>query len=246
MSSRPPAELRRLIRTWDELGKSDPLWAVLSNPDKRGGRWDLEQFMETGREEVAAVVAHARSHRPELGMRRALDFGCGVGRLSVALAEHFEEVDGVDISPSMIARAQATNGAPGRCRYHLNQVGDLRLFDDGRFDLVYSNITLQHMPPALAGDYIAELCRVLAPEGLLIFQMPSELRIRWVRRVLLPARLFWQRRVRGLPGMDMFVLPSERVRALVEAAGCRVLCAERDDSAGPDWTSYRYCVAPTS
>ena len=86
--------LRRLIRTWDELGRRDPLWAVLSHPDMQGGGWNLDRFLETGRNEVGAVLAHARTHRPDLATRRALDFGCGVGRLSQALAVHFDRVAG--------------------------------------------------------------------------------------------------------------------------------------------------------
>ena len=39
--------------------------------------------------------------------RSALDFGCGIGRLSQALAEHFDQVYGVDISPKMIELARA-------------------------------------------------------------------------------------------------------------------------------------------
>ncbi len=40
---------KRLRRNWDALGKTDPFWAILSVPDKKGNRWDLDEFLATGR-----------------------------------------------------------------------------------------------------------------------------------------------------------------------------------------------------
>ena len=56
---------------------------------------------------------------------QALDFGCGVGRLTQALAEHFERVAGVDIAASMIARARQENRHGDRVRYVVNERSDL-------------------------------------------------------------------------------------------------------------------------
>ena len=152
----------------------------------------------------------------------------------------------------MIEKANELNRLADRCRYHLNQVRDLNLFQDGRFDFVYSVITLQHMPPDLAAGYIAEFCRVLAPGGLAMFQMPVERRDsrlertfgplgRAARSIMIGGHVFWHRTVRRGPVMDMFTLSETRVRAAV--SGAEVLCAAPDDSAGPDWLSYRYCIA---
>jgi SAM-dependent methyltransferase len=105
---------------------------------------------------------------------RALDFGCGPGRLTQAMAGHFERVDGVDIAPGMIECARALNQAGHRCTYHLNATGDLRLFADATFDFVYSNITLQHMEPRFSRCYIAEFTRVTRAGGVIVFQVPSE------------------------------------------------------------------------
>jgi 2-polyprenyl-3-methyl-5-hydroxy-6-metoxy-1,4-benzoquinol methylase len=236
---------KRLQRTWDALGRQDPLWAVLSHKDKRGNRWEVDAFMATGRDEIREVLTYARALRPELPMKKALDFGCGVGRLSQALAEHFEEVCGVDVAPSMLDRARELNHHGARCSYHLNEAQDLSLFGDGEFDFVYSNITLQHMQPALAAGYIGELCRVLSPGGVLIFQLPggltpgrfglSVVRLRRAASLVL-------RRLRRKPVMDMYGTPPQRVRELVTAAGARVLDTQENQHAGPGWTSYRYCV----
>lgn len=164
-----------LQRSWDELGKVDPLWAILGDPDKMGGRWDLHEFFKTGEEEVAAVLQYVDSLHLPLARRRALDFGCGVGRVTRALGRHFEECSGVDIAPSMIRLAQEYNRQGSRCQYYLNESDDLRLFDDNRFDFIYSSNVLQHIHPRYSRNYLKEFVRLLAPGGVLVFQIPSGL-----------------------------------------------------------------------
>lgn len=203
-SHRTRRDLKAVRDTWDHLGRRDPYWAVLTNPGKEGGRWDLEEFFATGGEEIEELL-HAVGHLLP-ARRRALDFGCGVGRLSQALAEHFDRVDGVDVAPSMVALAEEHAASPEtsrrvseRCTFHLNQRPDLHLFEDGTFDLAYSNITLQHMRAGLAKVYMGELLRVLAPDGIAVFQLPVDLRRsllkKWVSERM-PWLIPWIQRVR--------------------------------------------------
>ena len=166
--------LQDVRKNWDALGAGDPLWAVLTDDRYRGGLWNEDAFFATGAEEVAGVMRDLdRLGKPER-RRRCLDFGCGVGRLTQALAAHFETCDGVDIAPSMIAAARRLDRSGGRCSFHVNDAPDLALFPAGTFDFVYSNIVLQHMPPEAAKAYVSEFLRVLAPGGLAMFEIPSE------------------------------------------------------------------------
>lgn len=243
--------LSHIRKTWNLLGEMDPLWAILTHAEKQGGRWDLDEFLQTGEEEIVGVLARVAEVAPDLDIRRALDFGCGVGRLCQALARRIAEVHGVDISAAMLLQARRIEAArsreaerPGRCVFHENARADLRLFDDGSFDLIYSNITLQHMPPALQDAYLGEFCRVLAPGGLMVFQLPEgprqplNWRGRWLRRArrLLPRRLV----------MEMHGQPRAAVEARIAALGCRVVVVERDGWAGPDWVSARYIATKAS
>jgi SAM-dependent methyltransferase len=166
--------LKALQRQWDRYGRTDPLWAVLSLPDKRQGRWDEAEFFATGEREIQDVLAHARSLGVQPNPARALDFGCGVGRLARALVPHFERVDGVDIAPSMLEQAARYNKDPVRCVFHLNERADLALFPDRSFTFIYTSLVLQHVPTDLARGYIREFLRVLAKGGLLVFHLPSE------------------------------------------------------------------------
>ena len=166
--------LAEVRKSWDALGAEDPLWAVLTDDRYRGGRWDEDAFFATGAEEIAGVVRDLDRLGKPARRGRCLDFGCGVGRLTQALAAHFESCDGVDIAASMIAAARRLDRSGGRCAFHVNDAPDLALFPAGTFDFVYSNIVLQHMPPEAAKAYIPEFLRVLAPGGVAMFEIPSE------------------------------------------------------------------------
>jgi 2-polyprenyl-3-methyl-5-hydroxy-6-metoxy-1,4-benzoquinol methylase len=105
---------------------------------------------------------------------RALDFGCGIGRVTKALTRHFKHVDGVDISGEMISMAQVyTCLGFGSPRYYRNPRPDLSLFKADTFDFVYSMIVLQHMPKEMQKGYVTEFFRVLKPGGVAMFHTPE-------------------------------------------------------------------------
>src|SRR5438034_9687481 len=99
----------RHVRDWEELAELDPLWAVLSDPGRSGGRWPIDEFFATGEGEVSgALDVAANLGRPQ-EFEQALDFGCGLGRLTRALAGRFRRCVGGDVSPRMIVRARERN-----------------------------------------------------------------------------------------------------------------------------------------
>jgi SAM-dependent methyltransferase len=167
-------EFDDLQRNWETFGKTDAMWAVLTSPGKRHNRWNSNEFFRTGEEEIAKVLAQVDRLGWALEHGRALDFGCGVGRLTQALAGHFRAVDGVDIASSMIDLARQYNRCGDRCRFHLNPNDDLRLFPDSSFDFVYSAHVLQHMAPRYSRRYVEEFVRVLRDGGLVFFEMTTE------------------------------------------------------------------------
>ena len=145
---------------------------MLSFPDKRG-RWNLQEFMKTGEREIALLFHRFSELQLTLPSRRALDFGCGVGRLTQALARRHDRAIGADISPVMIGHARALNRYPERVDYICTAERGLNTLPSASFDCIYSNIVLQHVVPELSVQYLKEFFRLLEPRGLLVFQLPS-------------------------------------------------------------------------
>lgn len=232
-----PDHIQRLRRAWNQLGADDPLWAILSQPDKRGGRWDEAEFFALGESEIAAIDAQCVALGAPRERRVALDFGCGIGRLTRALASRYDEAIGVDISASMLERARALHATSRNLRFVENTAAHLHFLGDASVDFVYSVITLHHVPAALQLAYIGEFLRVLAPGGLAVFQIAAGFTRDWRGRayrtvpnaVLAPLR----RLVHGSRAVaDLHVVDEAAVTALVAQRGKRVLQGLNVDAAG--------------
>jgi ubiquinone/menaquinone biosynthesis C-methylase UbiE len=166
-------ELKKLQENWNLFGEKDPLWAILTHPEKKNRKWEPTEFFQTGEEYIDNLMERVTSLEISIKRETALDFGCGVGRLTQALARHFEICYGIDIATSMIDLAKTYNRYGDKCKYFVNRVNNLSLFDDNQFDLICSALVLQHMKPEYSMKYIGEFLRVLKKGGLLIFQLPS-------------------------------------------------------------------------
>jgi SAM-dependent methyltransferase len=238
-----PNAIDRNKQAWDDLGDLDPFFAILSHPSQQYGRWDLEEFFRTGEEEVGRLMETAGRLGIPRQRREALDFGCGVGRLTRALTHHFEKCLGVDISNPMVERARELNADNPGCSFIINVTDDLRILPDGKFDLIYTNVVLQHVPDQRAiRSYIREFARVLATGGLLAFQLPSH--IGWKRRLQPRARLYGLLRTVGvnhrflyerlhINPMRMNFLAAADVEAILTSSGVRLLqSVEADRSVG--------------
>jgi 2-polyprenyl-3-methyl-5-hydroxy-6-metoxy-1,4-benzoquinol methylase len=235
---------------WDSLAAIDPLWAILSDPSKRLGRWQPGEFMATGERDVAHLLGVAeRSARP-LARARALDFGCGVGRLTRALASRFGEVIGVDISGEMIRQAEAGGTRVGNIRFVHDNTPTLVRVGPGTFDLVLSLFVVQHFPAVSAiAHTVGVLASRVGPGGVLILQVPAPVPLRHrlqPRRRLYRAlaavgvrRAFLQRRL-GLTPIRMTGIPQVEVRAILLERGLTVLEVHTDVLAGTSMESNIY------
>jgi SAM-dependent methyltransferase len=236
-------------RDWETLADTDPLWAVLTDPARKGGRWEPEEFFATGEAELAGVLEAAG----ELGLPATgsafLDFGCGAGRVTRAAATRFERAVGVDIAEGMVETARRLNADRPNAEFVVNTEPDLRLFGAGEFDLAYSTIVLQHQPTrGLAAGYLRELVRVVRPGGGVVFQLPT--RTSRLHRLELSRRLYGLAWRLGVPGewlirrtpltpMRMISVPEPDVRAILESAGAEVVRVEPLGAAGARYFARR-------
>jgi ubiquinone/menaquinone biosynthesis C-methylase UbiE len=231
--------LKELKRNWEGLAQSDPLWAICTDPARKGGQWEREEFFATGQHEIRCVLK-CLDH---LGVNidsgaPALDFGCGVGRLTRAMAARFPQCWGVDISPTMIRLAEVLNSDQPGCRFVLNDQPELKGLADGYFGFIYSSIVLQHIPPRYSTGYLLELVRVLKPGGVLVFQLLDEFRASWVARWR--QRLALRQRLRKLApvsngncAMQLHFINEAGVRRLLRSAHVKLVDVRPTNSADP-------------
>ncbi len=161
----------KMRRDWDERARENALYYVAT-----GDRdWSQEEFFRSGRQTVEEFVL---SDMPNICRGRdpktfkVLEIGCGVGRVTRALAEVFGEVCAVDVSPVMVEKAREYLGARDNVSFFVNNGKDLEVLGDRRFDFAFSHLTFQHVPSKVViASYIAEASRLLRPGALFKFDV---------------------------------------------------------------------------
>lgn len=158
--------MRDTDQDWSEIGAADPFWGVLTNPAYRGqpDAEALERFYLSGKHDIADVMRRIGLLFGRTRFARALDFGCGVGRLVNAMADHAEEVTGLDVSPGMIAQAKRHVTA-ANAQFTLDM-------PDGPFDWINSYIVFQHIPPIRGLDLLQQLLARTSYDAVLSLHFP--------------------------------------------------------------------------
>jgi SAM-dependent methyltransferase len=125
-----------------------------------------ERFFERGRRQTARLAAELEEFTGcELKSRRALDFGCGVGRLTLPLAERCEYVYGTDISRAKLAEADR-NAKDANVTNVEWLEPELIPTLSGRYDMIHSILVFQHIPSREGERIFSELLRGLLPGGI--------------------------------------------------------------------------------
>ncbi len=210
------ALLARVQAHWNRLGEERPHWSVATQaeflPDHIASH--REAFAATGMKDVAQLLATLARHGLHPGdLPRAVDFGCGVGRMTGPMTKLFAAVTGCDISPSHLMLARAACGR--LARFSLVNAVDFGMA--APFDLWFSTRTLQHNPPPVIALILRRAFALLAPGGVAVFQLPTA-RVEYVYRM--EAALAAPDSAEDLP---IHVLPQSAVFALAHEAGCVAL-----------------------
>src|ERR1700722_7168318 len=162
MSDEPSSVSERMRSDWNQRAQEDPHYYVAF-----GGRdQDEETFLATAADVVRLLEGELQRLAPGTG-RRALEIGCGPGRLIKPLSRHFSEIHGVDVSDEMIRLARERLRDIPHAHVHATNGASLGQFADGSFDFVYSYAVFQHIPSrAVVLEYMNEISRVLKPGGI--------------------------------------------------------------------------------
>lgn len=260
--------LNRFGRSWDLLGRRNPFGAILTGSDGSIPEWNLAEFLATGQADARRFMNDVERLAPAVSRGRALDFGCGVGRVTRALAAYFDHVVGVDVAPSMIAKARHLSANAPKLSFVVNRAPHLRQFRSGTFDVIYCRLVLQHMRPRFVRRYIPEFIRLVAPGGVVMFQLPggtqvmdseeafcnapvagSRLKayaptslVRAYRRLKFRLIVDYGMLETADPRMHVFAMSREEVTQLIREAGGEVLALEPDQSHGTIGQGFEYWV----
>ena len=223
---------------WEKLGEVDPYWAVLSQDANRravltddarrrfyqGGEDYLDRLWRLCRREFGDDFAPAR----------ALDFGCGVGRVTIPLARRCASVVAADVATSMLREARKALEEQRVENVELLQSDDALQGIEGPFDFVHSLLVFQHVPSPRGLKLIDRLLDVAGPEGTIALHVlfynpherpPLERRVRGIARALL-------RPFRSRPRVEMHPYPMNDVLRILHRRGFRDLHLEFTEHAG--------------
>jgi len=164
--------LTQMRSDWNDRAKENAQYYV-QNATKD---WNQREFFRTGEINVANDVmpdmhSICGGRRSPLDLR-ALEIGCGVGRMTRMLARIFGHVTGVDISEEMIARARENTADLENVDLVLGDGCTLSGLADASYDYAFSYIVFQHIPSYdVISSYCREVFRVLQPGSLFKFQV---------------------------------------------------------------------------
>jgi SAM-dependent methyltransferase len=155
---------------WELWGQRDPYFGVISNDKYR--RKNLTQaskmeFFQSGEGHVHHLLEVCRKYvDKDFAPKSALDFGCGVGRITIPLARVVERVVGLDVADSMLSEARNNRDLYRASNVELLKSDDSLSAVSGSFDLVHSTIVFQHLEPARGRELFRKLLSLLAPGGI--------------------------------------------------------------------------------
>ena len=162
--------MSKIKENWEYYGKNDPYFAVATFEKFKKAKLTEQaknEFFQTGEEHIEKVWNEIQKHFVEnFRPKRGLDFGCGVGRLVVPLANRCEKVVGVDISNVMLQEAQKNCQLRKLENVTFSQTDEFFTDEKGEFDLIHSFIVLQHIKPETGGVIVRKMLKMLASGGI--------------------------------------------------------------------------------
>jgi SAM-dependent methyltransferase len=162
---------RHIQRFWDERAREDPFFFVDDRLEYR--KPDVERFFLEGERTLDAILG-------ELGIalqgdERVVEIGCGLGRITRAIADRTAHVWALDVSPEMLERARNLNTELDSVEWLHGDGRSLRPIPDACVTACFSHVVFQHVPdPAITLDYVREMGRVLRPGGWAAFQVSND------------------------------------------------------------------------
>jgi SAM-dependent methyltransferase len=168
--------LGKIKSAWSHLGIIRPHFSVLTDrkflPDNLTE--NIDKFWASGEREAAEVERTlAGVGFTGLATKNCVEYGCGVGRVTIGLARRFGRVDAYDISQGHLTQAELRAQAVGADNIHYHLCADDVLEELTPCDVLYTKLVLQHNPPPIIAQLVKRALRSLNANGIGIFQVPT-------------------------------------------------------------------------
>jgi ubiquinone/menaquinone biosynthesis C-methylase UbiE len=202
---------------WEARAGQSPSWFV----DSRSGFGEFDSAAFHRRGEIDLAHALDMAGLELRGTERVLELGCGMGRMTGAIAERVAHVVGVDISGHMLALAKGAVGDRPNVSLVRTDGVSLAPLAEKSFDLVICIGVFQHLPTIGVIETITrEIARVLLPGGRALLELKkwSYSPYPWLR-----AAAAWTLNYRGFRTLGVYSRTFLGVR--LNAADIRGLCA---------------------
>jgi SAM-dependent methyltransferase len=163
-------------RLWEYYGARDPYYGVLSAEEFRIERMDSsarERFFASGVGSVEECLSLAERTFGPVTYDTALDYGCGVGRLSRALSRRFHKVIAIDISEAMLSNARSNLTG---CNVSFENAA--RMTDEPAA-FILSQMVFQHIPAEVGLRILPSLIRRLRGTGIIEFPVRDKASVTW-------------------------------------------------------------------
>jgi len=238
---------------WERLGQDNPYYGVLTSALYRGrvlAGENREQFFRSGEDDLRVMLGLVQRHlRKQRRFHRALEFGCGVGRMTLPLAAYADRVVGVDVSAAMCAEGARNRDAAGIKNLVFTLPEHGLDTDLPPYDLIYSYNVFQHIPVDEGLRYLERLLDCLKPGGVAALHFTCvDPRPAWqargtrlLRSIPLVRNVMNWINGEGFTGsaMQMYAYPFEQIMPRLQAHGVRELACDLSDHAG--WRGVVLC-----
>ena len=154
---------------WQSMAESEPFYSVLTSEEFLSARLDqaaIDRFYASGETDICWVFDKLTYHFGAFEPKSALDFGCGVGRLTFAMARRASSVTGVDIAPAMVDHANKRCAQLGQANVRFQTE-----IPDNRVEWINSYIVLQHVPTAHGLRILRRLFDLVVAGGRISIQL---------------------------------------------------------------------------
>lgn len=154
---------------WEKWGKTDPYYGVLSSDlyaKENLTEQSYKQFFKSGEEHLDFILnVIDKKFGLDNKFADALDFGCGVGRIAIPMAQKYGRVVAVDVSMSMLEELRNNCKKKGIENIEPEISGNGLAKIRGPFDFIHSHIVFQHINPSIGFDIVSNLLNKLRPGG---------------------------------------------------------------------------------